>query len=130
MYLVPNGRVPTGKGLKFNLACKGCNPCQKDKNQQHHAQTEICNVHVGGSLYPSMLSILACSPSCQAPILRIFHTGHRVISRTMPTLISFCQRWSKFNGSFPFSPPLTSKENKNKNRKCCIFYKHTHFNQL
>lgn len=41
MYLVPNGRVPGGKGLKFNLARKGCNPCQKDKNQQYHAQTEI-----------------------------------------------------------------------------------------
>lgn len=50
----------SGKGLKFSLVCKGYNPCQKgESQQQHHTQTEICSVHMGGSLYPGMPTLLS-----------------------------------------------------------------------
>lgn len=60
VYLVANCREShSGEGVKSNLACKGCNLCQKGESQQHHSQTEICSVRVGGSLYPSMLTVLS-----------------------------------------------------------------------
>ena len=68
VYLVANCREShSGKGVKSNLACKGCNLCLKGESQQHHSQTEICSVRVGGSLYPSMLTLLSSASSQDLP---------------------------------------------------------------
>lgn len=107
----------SGEGVKSNLAWKGCNLCQKGESQQHHSQTEICSVRVGGSLYPRMLTVLSSTSFQDLPdwwlsdflLLKLGISVEQLFSLQLTTLA--CRK----------------NKNRKKHSKLC---KHTHFHEF